>query len=146
MPWEREIVGAEAGEGAIGWLLVLVAVGVPWHIKYRTWHAAQPTHSAALRLLFALPCPAVVVVDFLTNPDARLPPSLAAHRHVASAAGGGKKGSGGGCGGGGSGSDGTQSHVWRPLRDSWDTLAAGADREWQPATPTCLRARSCLHA
>jgi hypothetical protein len=93
-----------------------------------------------------MPSPAVVVVDFLPNPNARLPPSLEAHRYVASAAGGGKKGSGGGCGGGGSGSDGTQSHVWHPLRDSWDTLAAGADREWQPATPTCLRARSCLHA
>ena len=63
-----------------------------------------------------------MVVDFLPTPSARLPPGLALHR--SSAVGGAKKS------GGGIGVDAAKlAHVWRPLRENWDWVQAGAERE-----------------
>lgn len=75
----------------------------------------------------------MVVVDFVPSPAARLPPAFAQQRAAAAAAG--KKG--------GAGEVAHLAHVWHPLRESWDWLGAGAERELECWPPGLLLTLLC---
>ena len=62
-----------------------------------------------------------MVVDFLPSPAARLPPGFAIQRAAAAAVG--KKGAAAG------GEVEHLARVWHPLREAWDFVEAGAQRE-----------------